>query len=299
MPPAARPISCRAPSSSSRQQSGQSFVIENRALRRPRRRLRAGQAIRSGWLHHPGSFQRHRHRAGDPVERALRSGEGFFRLTPLGNVPLVLVVAPSKGMKTLKSWSTRRRPAWRDHYGAAGSHAAASGDGALPACGGLRGPSHPFQGRAGGADRGETGRVDMYFCPITPALPQIRDGKVLALAVSSSRRASALPDVPTTIEAGVPRVRSRSTFGSARSCRRKRRAIIVAKMQSEIVKAIRNPATQGKLKTLGVEEEMIMARTLSTHASPRKSTSPEACQGRQDRDAVRFHQPACACRVGP
>ena len=35
-------------------------------------------------------------------------------------------------------------------------------------------------------------------------MPLIRDGRVLALAVSSSKRASALPDVPTTVEAGFP-----------------------------------------------------------------------------------------------
>jgi tripartite-type tricarboxylate transporter receptor subunit TctC len=48
-----------------------------------------------------------------------------------------------------------------------------------------------------------TGRNDFYFLPVAPALPLINDGKVVALAVSTATRAAALPDVPTTAEAGL------------------------------------------------------------------------------------------------
>jgi tripartite-type tricarboxylate transporter receptor subunit TctC len=49
-----------------------------------------------------------------------------------------------------------------------------------------------------------TGRVDVYYAPVSAALPLIRDGKVLPLAVSSPTRASTLPNVPTTLESGYP-----------------------------------------------------------------------------------------------
>jgi len=100
-----------------------------------------------------------------------------------------------------------------------------------------------------------TGRVDMYFCPITPALPLIRDGKVLALAVSSSKRASALPDVPTTIEAGI--ADSDFDFWVGAFVPKKTPRDVVVKMHGEIVKALNNPVTKAKLTTLGVEP-MIM-----------------------------------------
>jgi tripartite-type tricarboxylate transporter receptor subunit TctC len=96
----------------------------------------------------------------------------------------------------------------------------------------------------------------MYFCPITPALPLIRAGKVLALAVSSSQRAVALPDVPTTIEAGVPE--SDLDFWVGAFVPKQTPRDVVAKMQDEIAKAIRSPETKQKLATLGVQE-MIMA----------------------------------------
>ena len=62
----------------------------------------------------------------------------------------------------------------------------------------------PFRGPVEAFTEVMTGRVDFYDLPIAPALPNIRDGKVVALAVSTSKRAPTLPNVPTVVEAGYP-----------------------------------------------------------------------------------------------
>src|SRR5262249_57226281 len=49
-----------------------------------------------------------------------------------------------------------------------------------------------------------TGRVDFYFVPLPAAIGFIKDGKLKPLAIGGSKRALALPDVPTTVEAGFP-----------------------------------------------------------------------------------------------
>jgi len=48
------------------------------------------------------------------------------------------------------------------------------------------------------------GRVCCYWAPINAALPHVKSGRALALAVSSAKRTPLLPDVPTAAEAGVP-----------------------------------------------------------------------------------------------
>ncbi len=187
----------------------------------------------------------------DPVQ-------DFSGLTPLGNVPLVLVIAPSKGIKSVKELVAKAKAKPGElNYGAAGigtpPHLAME---RFRLAAGFEGQLVPFKGAPEALTEVMTGRIDIYFCPITPALPLIRDGKVLALAVSSSKRASALPDVPTTIEAGVPE--SDLDFWVGAFVPKQTPRDVVAKMQAEIAKAINNPATKSKLTTLGVEQ-MIMA----------------------------------------
>ena len=100
------------------------------------------------------------------------------------------------------------------------------------------------------------GRVDFYFSPITPAMAFIREGKLLALAVSSTKRASALPDVPTTVEAGFPN--SDFDFWIGALVPKKTPREIVARIHDATVQGLEDPAVKDKLAQLGVEP-MIMA----------------------------------------
>lgn len=182
----------------------------------------------------------------------------FSGLTPLGNVPLVLVVAPSKGIKTVQELVAKAKAKPKPgeiNYAAAGigtpPHLAME---RFRLAAGFEGQLVPFKGAPEALTEVMTGRVDIYFCPITPALPLIRDGKVLAIAVSSSKRATALPDVPTTLES-VPD--SDLDFWVGAFVPKKTPRDVVAKMHDEIVKALNNPATKDKLTTLGVQP-MIM-----------------------------------------
>jgi tripartite-type tricarboxylate transporter receptor subunit TctC len=238
-------------------QVGQSFVVENRpgggttvASSQVKQSDPDGQTIlvhSNAILTVPAIQQNVPY---DPVK-------DFSGITPLGNVPLVLVVAPSKGMKTLKELvdKAKAKPGEINY--------AAAGIGTPPhltmerfrLAAGFEGQLVPFKGAPEALTEVMTGRVDMYFCPITPALPLIRDGKVLALAVSSSRRASALPNVPTTVEAGVPD--SDFDFWVGAFVPKKTPRDTVAKMHGEIVTALNNPATKERMTKLGVEP-MIM-----------------------------------------
>src|SRR3954462_2922040 len=178
----------------------------------------------------------------------------FSGLTPLGNVPLVLVIAPSKGIKSVKELVEKAKAnPGQINYGAAGigtpPHLAME---RFRLAAGFEGQLVPFKGAPEALTETMTGRIDIYFAPITPALPLIRDGKLLALTVASSKRASALPDVPTSIEAGVPD--SDFDFWVGAFVPKKTPRDVVARMHASIVKANKTPAIQGKLAQLGVEE---------------------------------------------
>jgi tripartite-type tricarboxylate transporter receptor subunit TctC len=96
-----------------------------------------------------------------------------------------------------------------------------------------------------------TGRIDFYFLPIAAALPQIKQGKILALAVSTSARAQSLPEVPTIAEAGYPQ--AEYLFWGGVSAPAKTPQPVVEKLNREINKALAIPAVAQKLQQLGAQ----------------------------------------------
>jgi tripartite-type tricarboxylate transporter receptor subunit TctC len=58
-----------------------------------------------------------------------------------------------------------------------------------------------------------TGRIHYLLSPLVPALPFIRDGRLLPLAVTTTRRVAILPDVPTMAEAALPGYEFQAWFG--------------------------------------------------------------------------------------
>ena len=174
-------------------------------------------------------------------------------VTPLGSVPLVLVINPDRGIKTLKELvdAAKAKPG-TFNYGAAGI-------GSPPhltmerfrLVAGFQGQLVPFRGAPEAITEILGGRLDMYFCPLTPAMPFIESGKLLPLAVSSAKRASALPNVPTTVEAGFPD--SSFEFYIGLTVPKKTPRDIVALIHRETLKGIEDPSVKDKFHKLGVE----------------------------------------------
>ncbi|TMJ24743.1 MAG: hypothetical protein E6G96_16960 [Alphaproteobacteria bacterium] len=181
----------------------------------------------------------------------------FSGITPLGSVPLILVVSPEKGIKSAQQLvaAAKARPG-SINYAAAGigtpPHLTAE---RFRLAAGFEGQLVPFKGAPEALTEVLAGRVDFYFCPIPVAMPFIADGKLLALAVSSAKRASALPNVQTTLEAGF--ADSDFDFWVAAFVPKSTPREIVAKVHSETVTAIESPSVKEKLAKLGVEP-MIM-----------------------------------------
>src|SRR6266478_3282427 len=94
-------------------------------------------------------------------------------------------------------------------------------------------------------------RIDFYFCPLATALPLIREGRVRALLVSTSRRVADLPDVPTPQEAGLKDADSAIWFGVFMPSKTPRD--IIEKFHAAGIKVLNSPDMQRSLQQLGVE----------------------------------------------
>jgi tripartite-type tricarboxylate transporter receptor subunit TctC len=125
-------------------------------------------------------------------------------VSPLANLPTVLVVPPSRGFRTLADLvsAAQARPG-SINFGSAAASTQLNAE-RFRRSAKIEAVHIPFKGAPEALTEVVAGRLDFYFSPIAPALPLLREGKVLALAIGSARRASILPDLPTTIEAGFP-----------------------------------------------------------------------------------------------
>jgi tripartite-type tricarboxylate transporter receptor subunit TctC len=239
-------------------QVGQSFVIENRTG--------GGGTIGAGAVAKadPDGYTLLVHSNAHVIAPAVFANlpydvtRDFAGITPLGILPHVLVIAPSKNVKTLQEFVAYAKAQ------AGGINYASGGTGTSPHLNGehfglsmgFKTQHIPFRGAPEALTEVMAGRVDIYFSPILPALPLVRDGQLLALAVTSSKRSSELPKVPTSIEAGYPNSEFGLWIGMYAPAKTPRD--IVNKLNEETVKALRNPTVREKLAKLGVDE-MIMS----------------------------------------
>ena len=169
---------------------------------------------------------------------------------PLASVPMVLVMAPSKGIRTVsdlvKSAKAKNNSV---NYASAGAGGATHlGAERLRMAGGFTGTHIPYKSSGEALTEVMTGRVDYYFSPIGLALPFLKTDKLVALATSSSKRSSALPDVPTTVEAGLPNSEYDVWIGMFAPAKTPR--AIVNRLNEETAKALRSPELREKLNTL-------------------------------------------------
>jgi tripartite-type tricarboxylate transporter receptor subunit TctC len=107
----------------------------------------------------------------------------------------------------------------------------------------------PYKGSAPALQDLLGGQVQMMFDNLPPSLPQIKAGKLRALAVTSLTRAPALPDVPTLSESGLPGFEASSWFGILAPAGTP--APIVAKLNAEIAKWLATPEAKEKLAKQG------------------------------------------------
>ena len=95
------------------------------------------------------------------------------------------------------------------------------------------------------------GQIAMSFDTITPVLPHIKAGKLRPLAVTTSKRSSALPDVPTLDEAGLKGFNIGTWFGVLAPVGTPKE--LVTRLNAEMVKVIRSTEFRKRMEEIGAE----------------------------------------------
>ncbi len=241
------------------QQLGQSIIVENRGG--------AGGTIGAGAVARsdPDGYTVLAHSSAHVATPAIYpnapydAARDFVAVAALGSSPNIVVVAPEKGIKTLQELvATAKQKAGATTYGTAGvgssTHFSTE---RFRFSAGFDGVHVPFRGMPEVLTEVMTRRVDFCFSTIASALPFIRDGKLVALAVSTPKRSSALPDVPTTLELGY--ANSDYTFWNGLFLPAKTPSDIVERLHREAQKAVATPAVREKLAQQGIDPMPITA----------------------------------------
>jgi tripartite-type tricarboxylate transporter receptor subunit TctC len=176
----------------------------------------------------------------------------FAPVSIVGTNPFVLGIHASIPAKTVKEFVeyARTRPG-ELNYASAGNGTTTHLTGALfLARAGLRMTHIPYKGGAQAVSDLVGGQVQMYFGNASELIQHSRSGKITLLGVSSERRAPQLPDVPAIAET-YPGFRSGTWNGYLAPAGTP--APIIERLAQEVAKAVREPATAERLRSIGVE----------------------------------------------
>jgi tripartite-type tricarboxylate transporter receptor subunit TctC len=181
----------------------------------------------------------------------------FAPITLIAHVPNVLVMTPERAAE-LKITSARdllaylQRNPGRLNYASGGNGSAGHMAGELLKSQARLSAVHiPYTGAAPAQLGLLGGQTDFMFDNLASALPQIRGGKLKALAVTTPQRAPALPDVPTMAESGVPGFDVSTWFGVFAPAGTP--PAIVARLNEALTAALRTPEMAERLARMGAE----------------------------------------------
>jgi len=177
----------------------------------------------------------------------------YASIAPVANTPNIIVLGKGVEVKTIPELiALAKAKPGALNYGSAGIGSSSHLAGAMFASkAGIDVVHVPF--RQGGDSRTAlvTGTIQYYIYPLPAIATAVKSGLIRALAVTSTRRAPALPDVPTSAEAGFPQYVSVSWFGliGPRGMPRQ----IIARLNADTMRVLKEPATMQKFEQQGAE----------------------------------------------
>jgi tripartite-type tricarboxylate transporter receptor subunit TctC len=177
----------------------------------------------------------------------------FAPITLVASAPSVLVVHPSVPARTIAEFTayTRANPGklnYASNGNGSSSHMAAV---LYETNAGVKMTHVPYKGLGPALTDLMSGRIELMFNSIVAIVPHIQSGKLRALAVTSRKRSSLLPEVPTIAESGWPEYEAGSWYGILAPAGTP--PAVIERLHAEIVKSLKTAEVQKRLAGEGAE----------------------------------------------
>jgi tripartite-type tricarboxylate transporter receptor subunit TctC len=198
------------------------------------------------------------HSAGHVVNPAIYQNlsydtlKDFSGVAPLASLPNVLVTSPGKFKDVADLVAQAKAKPGALNYASAGNGSATHMNAEVfRHAAGIEAQHVPFKGTPEAMTETMTGRVDWFFAPMVSCLSLVKDGRLKALAVGTARRSAVLPDVPTTVEAGVPNSEYQFWVGMFVPSKVPRE--VIDRLHAEVGKILSQADVVDRLEKLGAE----------------------------------------------
>mgnify|MGYP000199163364 FL=1 len=175
----------------------------------------------------------------------------FDGISPLANLPNVIIVSPSKGYKDVADLvaKAKAQPGVLNFASAGNGSATHMNAEKFRVAAGVQAQHVPYRGTPEALTETASGRIDWFFAPLVSALPLIQSGRLQALAVSTAQRSPLLPNVPSIAEAGF--ASAAYTFWVGLFVTAKTPKPIVQKLHAGVMSVLAMPDVKDRLEKLG------------------------------------------------
>lgn len=176
-------------------------------------------------------------------------------ITLVGEVPNVLVVHPSVPATSVRQLIDMAKAKPNSlNFGSAGNGAPSHLAGEMfKGAAGVQMTHVPYKGAGPAVNDLLAGQIQVMFAPMVAVMAHVKSGRLKALAVTSAKRAPALPNLPTLEESGLAGVSIVSWFGLFAPANTPQ--AVVDQLYAETVKAIKHPDTVERFASEGVYPE--------------------------------------------
>ncbi len=179
--------------------------------------------------------------------------KSFAPVTVVGSSPLIVAVPPSSPIKSITDLiaAARAKPGELTYPSAGTGNATHLGGELFASMAGVTLTHVPYKGSGPGLTDLSAGRLSVAFSTALSVVPFVNGGRLRAIAVTSAKRSSFMPDLPTVAESGLPGYEAGSWYGVVAPANTPRP--VISRLHAEIVKVLVLPDVRDRLVSQGID----------------------------------------------